>query len=179
MNPTSTLMPEQQNFADSVAQYLPYLNRFVRNITARHQIAEDLVQQTVLKALTHADQFRSESTLKTWLTSIAINEFRQACRVAWRTRTVPLAPESLDKGRCQGSEFTNDDYEEKERCLFVRNAVSELPETYRSVVELCELDCVPMKEAARKLGLTLPAFKARRHRARQKLRRLLAKVSRS
>lgn len=179
MNTTPTLAGEQQHFADSVAQYLPYLNRFVAYITARDPIAEDVVQQTVLKALTHADQFRSESTLKTWLTSIAVNELRQAYRVAWRSRAVSLMAETLDVNRCQGVEFPSNIWEAKERDLLVRNAVSELPETYRSVVELCELDGVPMREAAQKLGLTLPAVKTRRHRARQKLRRLLAKLNRS
>jgi RNA polymerase sigma-70 factor, ECF subfamily len=177
MNSTSTVAAKQQDFADSVAQYLPYLNRFVANITARDQIAEDVVQQTVLKALTHADQFRSESTLKTWLTSIAVNEVRQAYRVAWRSRALPLLPEPLDRGRCQRPEFSNNNYEENERGFFVRNAVSQLPEMYRTVVELCDLQCVPMREAARKLGLTLSALKSRRHRARTKLRRLVRNLN--
>ena len=177
MNPISTLMTVRQTFPDRVAQYLPYLNRVVGNLTRGDQIAEDVVQQTVLKALTHADQFRSESTLKTWLTSIAVNELRQAYRVAWRSRAVPLTPETLD--RCQRLEFPNNTYEARERELLVRSAVSRLPKMYRSVVELCDLQCVPMKEAAVKLGLALPAVKARRHRARQKLRHLVAKLSRS
>jgi RNA polymerase sigma-70 factor (ECF subfamily) len=174
MNSTSTLAAEQQNFAHSVAQYLPYLNRFVGNLTRRDQMAEDIVQQTVLKALMHSEQFRFESTLKTWLTSIALREVYQAYRVVSRSRAVPLTPETLDVDRCQRLEFPNNSYEARERELLIRSAVSRLPKMYRSVVELCDLQCVPMKKAALKLGLTLPAVKARRHRARQKLRRLLA-----
>jgi DNA-directed RNA polymerase specialized sigma24 family protein len=80
MNPT--LMTDQQTLTARVAQYLPYLDRFVGYLTRRDQMAEDIVQQTVLQALMHADQFRFESSLKAWLTSIATNEVRQAYRVA-------------------------------------------------------------------------------------------------
>ena len=173
MNPIFTTV-KQRNFADCVALHLPFLNRVVHRLMRGDEMAKDVVQQTVLKALMHADQFRFESTLKTWLVSIAVNEIYQAYRLASHRRTVPLLPEAFNLDRCQCLEFTNNSYEAKERDLLVRKAVSQLPQTYRSVVELCDLQCISMKEAARKLGLTLPAVKSRRHRARQKLRRLLA-----
>ena len=179
MNFTSAVTAEQQNVADCVGLHLPFLKRVVRRLMRGDQMAEDVVQQTVLKALMHADQFRFESTLKTWLLSIAVNEVYQAYRLASRRRTVPLMPDALNLDRCQCLEFTNDGYEAKERDLLVRNAVSQLPQMYRSVVELCDLQCVSMKEAARKLGLTVPAIKARRHRARQKLQPLVVKLNRS
>jgi RNA polymerase sigma-70 factor (ECF subfamily) len=170
---------EQQTFADSVAQHLPFLNRFVRKLTRDDQIAEDMVQQTVLKALTNAHQFRFESALKTWLVSIAINEVHQAFRCVSRRRAVPLTTETPDVGRCQRLEFPDNIYEAEERDFLVREAVAQLPQIYRSVVELCDVQRVPMSEAARKLGLTLPAVKSRRHRARQKLRPLVEKLNRT
>lgn len=176
MNPISAVIAEQQTFDDCVAQYLPYLNRFVGNLTGRAQMVEDIVQQTILKALLHADQFRFKSSVKTWLTSIAVNEIRQAYRCASRSRTVPLIMEAHDVNRSQSIELPHNLYDAKERDVLVRNAVSQLPEMYRSVVELCELQAIPMNEAAVKLGLTLPAIKTRRHRARQKLRRLVVKL---
>jgi RNA polymerase sigma-70 factor (ECF subfamily) len=159
--------------ANAVAQHLPYLTRIVRKVVRGDQMAEDIVQETVLKALTNADQFRFESALKTWLTCIAINEARQAYRCAWHRRSVPLITENFDLDRTQLIHSPNNDYEAKEREALIRNAVSRLPQTYRSVVELCDLQQVPMSDAASKLGLTLPAVKARRHRARQKLLRIL------
>lgn len=178
MNPISTTV-EQQNFADCVALHLPFLNRVVHRLMHGDEMAQDVVQQTVLKALMHADQFRFESTLKTWLVSIAVNEVYQAYRLASHRRTVPLMPEAFNLDRCECLEFTNNSYEAKERDLLVRNAVSQLPQTYRCVVELCDLQCIPMKEAAQKLGLTLSAIKTRRHRARQKLQRIVVKLKRS
>jgi RNA polymerase sigma-70 factor, ECF subfamily len=169
-------MAEQQNFGERVAQHLSYLNRFVGSLTRGDQMTEDIVQQTILKALTHADQFRFQSTLKTWLTSIAINEVSQAYRRAWRSRALLLTTENLGLDRRQPVELPNNRYEAEERALLIRNAVSQLPEVYRSVVELCELQCLSMKEAARKLRLTVPAVKARRNRARQKLRPLVEEL---
>ena len=171
-----SITAEQQNFADSVALHLPFLNRVVRRLMRGDEGAEDVVQQTVLKALMHVDQFRFEATLKTWLTSIAVHEVYQVYRFVGRRRAVPLTAETLDVDRLQRLEFAKDVYEAKEQELLVRSAVSRLPDMYRSVVELCDLQCIPINEAALKLGLTLPAIKSRRHRARQKLRRLVANL---
>jgi RNA polymerase sigma-70 factor, ECF subfamily len=162
-------MPNQLNIADCVAQHLPFLNRSIRGIMHGNEAAEDVVQQTVLKALINADQFRFESALKTWLDSIAINEVRQAYRCRWHRCTVPLITEDVDLDRSWPLELPINHYEEKERDILVRNAVSRLPRTYRVVVELCDFQQLSLTEAARKLGLTLSAVKSRRHRARQKL----------
>jgi RNA polymerase sigma-70 factor, ECF subfamily len=169
-------MPQQHNFANNVAQHIPFLTRVVRNLVRGDSMTEDIVQQTALKALMNADQFRSESTLKTWLVSIAINEVRQAFRSQWRRRAVPFISEASGFDRCQRVEPPNTHYEAQERDVLVRRAVSRLPKMYRTVVELCDLQLVPLNEVARKLGLTLPAAKSRRHRARQKLRPLVEKL---
>jgi RNA polymerase sigma-70 factor (ECF subfamily) len=169
-------MAEQQNFADSVAQHLPYLNRMVSGMTRGDQMTEDIVQQTILKALIHADQFRFESALKTWLGSIAINEVHQLYRSKSRTHVVQLITETLDVNGFHPVELPKDTYEGKERDVLVRHAVSRLPESYRSVVELCDFQHVPLNEVARKLGLTVSAVKTRRRRARLKLRPLVANL---
>ena len=83
-------MPGTENFADSVSRHLPYLNRIIRRMTRSDPMAEDIVQQTMVKALVHADTFLFKSSVKTWLTSIAMNEVRQAYRCKSRTRSVPL-----------------------------------------------------------------------------------------
>jgi RNA polymerase sigma-70 factor, ECF subfamily len=162
-------MLKQPNFANCVAQHLPFLTRFVHTVMHGDQSVEDVVQQTVLKALTKADQFRFESGLKTWLVSIAINESRQTYRCGWRRRIVPLMTERVDSIRSHQVECSSNNYQVKEREALVRKPVSRLPQAYRCVIELCDLQQLPMSEAARQLGLTLSAIKSRRHRARQKL----------
>ena len=170
-------MPEQENFADSVARHLPFLTRVIRRLVHSDYMLEDLVQQTALKALSNAHQFRFESTLKTWLTSIAINEVYQQYRCAWHRRAVSLTPEMLATDLSGPVDVPHTSYEVNQRALAVRDAVSRLPKGYRRVVELCDFQCLSLAEAARRLGLTLSAVKSRRHRARQKLLRLVGNFS--
>ena len=139
-------------------------------------MAEDIVQQTMLKALVHADQFGFRSTMKTWLISIALNELRQVYRCKRRARLVPLATEILESDQSPQVESPSANYETREREALIRRAVSHLPESYRHVVELCDLQRLPLQEAAARLRLTLAAVKTRRQRARQKLRPFIIKL---
>jgi RNA polymerase sigma factor (sigma-70 family) len=73
-------------------------------------------------------------------------------------------------------EYLDDAYEAKERDILVRRAISRLSHTYRVVVELCDLQDMSLREAAARLGLTLPAVKTRRVRARRQLKLLTANL---
>lgn len=170
------LQPGQATFANSVAQHLPYLKRVVGRLTGHDPATDDIVQQTILKALLHADRFRFESTLKTWLTSIAKNELRQFYRCKWRMRAVPLMTESCERDLSLHTDCPSPDCEVRERDAFVRQAVSRLPEQYRSVVDLCDLQGFSLEEAAARLNLTTPAAKTRLRRARKKLQPFVAKL---
>ena len=98
----------------------------------------------------------------------------QVYRCKWRARFVPLMTENLEGDRSPIVESPNAGYQARELEVLLRQAVSRLPEPYRRVVELCDLQCLPLKEAASRLRLTIPAIKSRRHRARRKLRPLVA-----
>jgi len=167
-------MSRQESFADCVVEHLPFLNRMVRALTRNDSISEDIVQQTMLKALVHADQFRFDATLKTWLGSIAMNEVRQVYRCKWWTHPVPLTTEKVEGDRSPLVQSPNAGYQAREREVLLRQAVSRLPEPYRCVVELCDLQCLPLKEAASRVRLTLSAIKTRRRRARKKLSPLVS-----
>jgi RNA polymerase sigma-70 factor (ECF subfamily) len=169
-------MNGQEKVADSITQHLPYLHRMVRGLTRGDPMAEDIVQQTILKALVHTDQFRLESTLKTWLTSITMNEVRQVYRCKWRMRSVPLMTENGEGEQSPLIESPHAGYQAREREVLIRQAVSRLPEPYRCVVELCDLQCLPLQESAAQLRLTLAAVKTRRHRARKMLRALCCQL---
>jgi RNA polymerase sigma-70 factor, ECF subfamily len=167
---------KQGTLADRIVQHLPYLKRMVRGLTRNDPIADDIVQETILKALAHADQFRFESTLKTWLTSIAMNEVRQLYRSKWRMCSVPLIAEDLESEPSPQVDSPRPSYQATQLDGLIRQAVSRLPESYRSVVELCDLQRLPLQEAAARLRLTVAAVKTRRKRARKKLRPFLAKL---
>lgn len=133
-------------------------------------MAEDVVQQTVLKALLHAREFRFEASIRNWLVAIAVNEVRGVYRSGWHSRSVPLTAESVDKRRWA---HPGETYEVEQRNSLVRDAVSRLPEGYRSVIELCDLGYLSARDAAPMLGLTVAAVKIRHHRGRRRLERIL------
>lgn len=166
-------MHNQTNITESLGQHIAFLRRVVCRVMHGHEMTDDIVQQTMLRAAMNLHKFRFESSLKTWLASIAINEARQAYRCPWRNRNIPLSAEDINLTSFQASGSSNDTYQTKERDTLVRAAVSRLPQLYRCVVELCDLQQLSMREAAQQLGLTIPALKSRRHRARQKLMPLL------
>jgi RNA polymerase sigma-70 factor (ECF subfamily) len=170
------LVPSKERVADCIAQHLPFVNRMVRSLMRNDPMTEDIVQQTMLKALVHADRFRCESTLKTWLGSIAINEVRQLYRCKWRTRAVPMITENLKDDRSLKAESPSPSYQAREREALIRRAVSRLPEPYRCVVELCDLQSLSLNEAADRLHLNMPAVKSRRQRARRKLLPFVVKL---
>jgi RNA polymerase sigma-70 factor (ECF subfamily) len=165
----------KEEFANALGEHLPFLNRLVRGLTRGDPAAEDIVQQTMLKALIHSDQFRFQSTLKTWLVSIARNETFQAYKRTQRARLVPLVPESLQGERLPALQHSDSGAETRERETAVRLAVARLPQTYRCVIELHDLEEVPLKEVAIRLRLTLAAVKSRHHRGKEQLRPLLQK----
>jgi RNA polymerase sigma-70 factor (ECF subfamily) len=169
-------MRNEERFADCVVQHLPYLRRMVRCLTRDDAMTDDIVQETILKALAHADEFRFESTLKTWLTSIAKNELRQVYRCKWRTHSVQLMAADLENKQLPQVDSTCPSYQAAERVSLIRQAVSRLPESYRCVVELCDLQRVSLQDAAARLRLTVAAVKTRRRRARKKLRVFVARL---
>jgi RNA polymerase sigma factor (sigma-70 family) len=95
-------MGKEERFADCVVQHLPYLRRLVRCQTRDDAMTDDIVQETMLKALVHADEFRFESTVKIWLISIAKNELRQLYRCKWRTCSVQLMTGDLERTIASG-----------------------------------------------------------------------------
>jgi RNA polymerase sigma factor (sigma-70 family) len=87
-----------------------------------------------------------------------------------------LLTETLDVDRYRLLCTPKDTYEAEERRVVIREAVSRLPGIYHSVVELCDFEHLSVNEAANRLGLSSQAVKSRRHRARQILRPLVAKL---
>jgi len=139
--------------------------------------ARDLTQDVFLKAFENIGRFQGRSKFSTWLTSIAINTGTELLRQR-------KPSESLDQGE-EGEEFRPrqiqswaDDPEQvlaaSQRSQLVREGVLRLPEKYRVVVLLRDINQLSTEEAAAALGLSVPALKARLLRGRLMLRESLA-----
>ena len=132
-------------------------------------LAEDAVQETFLKAYRKLDQFQGNSSIKTWLSSIAINCCRDMCRVGWfrhvdRSISVNQLPVR--------SEDAIPEYDA------VTIEVMRLPIRLREVVLLYYFEDMSTTEIAETLRISQQAVSNRLQRARIKLRKALSDVER-
>jgi RNA polymerase sigma-70 factor (ECF subfamily) len=157
------------------------LYRVARAVLKNDGEAEDVVQETYVRAFTGLASFRGEAAFSTWLTRIAINE--ALGRARRRRPTVGL--ESLDtEPERQGaslimfpssSAFPSPDAELARRQVraLLEDAIAELPEAFRLVFVLRDVEEMSIEEAADLLGTKPETIKTRLHRARRLLRKAL------
>ena len=143
--------------------------------------AEEIAQEAVLKAFKNIGRFRGESKFSTWLIQITINEARMKIRKG-RAHLY----ESIDEGqRNDDGEFMPKDFadwreipsaalETKQLREAIRRALDELPEKYRSVFMLRDVQQMSIQETAEALGISEANVKTRLLRARLRMRESLA-----
>jgi len=152
------------------------LYRMARGILRNDSEAEDVVQETYVRAFTHLDSFRGESSFATWLARIAMNEAmgrlrRQRPSVEWTT----LEPGALEaqiipfphSGPAEDPEKT---MAQREIQQVVEQAIDELPEAFRIVFITRVMEGMNVEETAEILDLKPETVKTRLHRARALLR---------
>jgi RNA polymerase sigma-70 factor (ECF subfamily) len=156
---------------------LAVARRFLRN----EDDARDAVQDAFLSAFRALDRFEGDALLSTWLHRITIN----ACLMKLRTRRRrpeasidDLLPGFLEDGRlaaASGSwqERADSILESKESRRLVSEAIDQLPDIFRTVLILRDIEGFDTEQTAEALELTVPAVKTRLHRARQALKGLL------
>lgn len=143
--------------------------------------AEDVVQEAFLQAFKNIDRFEGNAKLTTWLHRITVNAALMKLRKKKRTHEVAiedLLPKYMDDGHrpdiVGAWEETPDDLAElRESRSVVRQAIDRLPENYRNVLILRDIEQLDTAETATAMGLSVNATKTRLHRARQALRELL------
>jgi RNA polymerase sigma-70 factor, ECF subfamily len=155
------------------------LYRVARSIMHDDSEAEDVVQEAYVLAFSNLAKFRSESSLATWLTRITLNE--ALGRLRRRRPTVDLSSLDLPNG-AQVIPFptmpSNEDPERNAaqreiRCIIER-AIDELPEIFRVVFVMRDVEDMSIDETAAFLGLRPETVKTRLHRARKLLRQALS-----
>jgi len=159
-------------FADIVAAHQARVARLAWRLLGWSHDIEDVVQDVFVAALEHLPGFRGDSSLATWLTTIAVNK----CRSARRRRILRQGFLSLAAGRSRRHEGRAADSAamRRERHDQVRRAVRRLPGRLREVVVLRYLEEMSIEQVAEILSLSPGAVGMRLHRAR---RRLAAELS--
>jgi RNA polymerase sigma-70 factor (ECF subfamily) len=154
-------------FGAQVAAELPGLYRYARSITDDEAEAQDLVGDTVVRALERAAQYRSEASLRTWLHQIlyhiAVDRARRHSHelsvddveAQWRDDTYSVDAEDV--------------LERAESAAELRDALVHVPHHYRNAVVLHDAEGFPTSEVAAVLGISLAAAKQRIRRGRMML----------
>jgi RNA polymerase sigma-70 factor, ECF subfamily len=170
---------DEAAFAQLVREQTPALLRVTSRLLRSDDEARDAVQDAFVAAFRALPRFRAESRLGTWIYRIAVNAALARLRARASVEEVSLdewLPRFVDDGhQAQPSEPWPADAgaERREVRERVRAAIDRLPESYRTVVLLRDIEELTTDEAAQALGISTGALKVRLHRARQALRALL------
>ena len=139
--------------------------RVARAVVKDESDVEDVMQQAYINAFTHLDQFEDRAQFSTWLTRIALNE-----AFGRRKKIRPGNEELMDTHKSPLADPERQAYaQELNRVL--EDAVDALPESYRTVFMLRDIEGLSTSQTAKGLGLGDEAVKTRLHRARAMVRR--------
>jgi RNA polymerase sigma-70 factor, ECF subfamily len=160
-----TLAGQSECFTLLMDRHLAAVRRRIRSMVGSAADLDDLLQEVLLKVWLHLSTFRSESSFRTWMTRVAINEALQAHRR--EQSRPPLSQELRDLDTFASPvESPYRSLARTEVIHSVRNAVMKLPEKYRQVLILRDLDQLNTLETAQSLQASIPAVKTRLLRAR-------------
>jgi RNA polymerase sigma-70 factor, ECF subfamily len=168
-------------FTDLVTHYDRRVFRMAKQITQNDEDAEDVLQETFLKAYSHLDDFHGNSKFYTWLVRIAVNEALMKLRKRRSDKTVPL-DEPIDTGEdvvareiAVWEENPEDTFSRDEIGKILDDAVQSLKPAYRTVFILRDIEEMSIEETAEALNLSISAVKSRLLRARLQLREKLTR----
>jgi RNA polymerase sigma-70 factor, ECF subfamily len=155
-------------------RYNQRLFRIVRSVVRDDAEAEDVLQHAWVRAYEHLDQFAGRATFATWVTKIAFYEALARTRKKKRLVSIDARNgDSMSEG--EYADVKTLDPEQRvigaELKQAVESAVDQLPDTYRSVFVLREVEQLSTAETAECLSLSKEAVKTRLHRSRAMLRR--------
>jgi len=168
-------------FAELVRRYEGKIFRLAQHITQNREDAEDVLQETFMKAYEHLDQFKGDSKFYTWIVRIAVNQALMKLRRRKTDRSVSL-DEQIDTGEdtivreiAAWDEDPEQQFSREELGSILDRAIQSLDPPYRSVFVLRDIDELSTEETAEALGLSVPAVKSRLLRARLQLREKLTR----
>jgi RNA polymerase sigma-70 factor (ECF subfamily) len=170
-------------FAVLMRRYNRRLYRTARAILKDDAAAEDAVQEGYLAAWRHVGAFRGDAAIGTWLTRVVVNQALQALRSKRREQVVVLfdEPSALPEGSDDAviespgaAEMPEDAMERAEMRRLIERKIDALPEAYRTVFVLREVEDMTVDETAGALGIPAATVRSRLFRAKARLRASLA-----
>jgi RNA polymerase sigma-70 factor (ECF subfamily) len=163
------LAGQSECFAVLADRHLPQVRRRIGSLVMNSTDVDDVVQEVLVKVWLHLASFRAESSFRTWMTRIAIHEVLLSYRRGRRSR--------LSRTIGPFDSFASPDPSphqslvQEEVALAVRKAVAGLPNKYKRVLVLRDLEQFSIEEIAQRMEATIATVKTRLFRARRMLQR--------
>ncbi len=172
-------------FEEIVERYSSKVMRLALKMARNREDAQDILQDTFVSIYKNIGNFRGESALSSWIFRIAAN----FALMKIRSKKYDSVSDSLDENPnmdiqklAEHSHSENDWSDQAEKILLrkelrekINKAIEKLPEEFRIVFLLKDVDGLSNEEIAESLNLTIPAVKSRLHRARLFLRKEISK----
>ncbi|SPE39426.1 RNA polymerase sigma factor [Candidatus Sulfopaludibacter sp. SbA3] len=172
---------ETRAFGELVRRYESKIFRLAQHITQNREDAEDVLQETFMKAYEHLDQFQGNSKFYTWIVRIAVNQALMKLRRRKNDKSVSI-DETIDTGEdtivreiAAWEENPEQKFSREELGEVLDTAIQSLEPLYRSVFVLRDIEELSTEETAETLNLSVPAVKSRLLRARLQLREKLTR----
>jgi len=163
MAPTRTAKPDEPDtFKSELLELVPYLRAFARSLSGRHEGADDLAQEALVKAWQSRDSFLPGTNLKAWLFTILRNQFYSERRRAWRQ--VPW-----DAENAEALPGTSEDQGWAAELSDIARALQALPAEQREALILVGAGGFAYEEAAKISNCAVGTVKSRVARARRAL----------
>ncbi|MEX1000229.1 MAG: sigma-70 family RNA polymerase sigma factor [Thermodesulfobacteriota bacterium] len=178
---------EESSYIFLMRKYGSRLNAIAKRYTKSDEDAKDCVQQTYIKVFSNIDKFEKRSSLWTWMRTIIINISIQTIQLKHRSQEIPISdllPDIDSEGlRHEPNWNFNEPVDSiilrKENIEIIRKAIDTLPQDYRLVLLLRDIEGYSTEEVADIFEISIGASKTRLHRARSALKKLLEPLMRS
>ena len=168
----SVLNGDREKFALFVDKYQGPVYNLVYRLTGSVHDAEDLAQETFIKAFRSLKSFREESRFSTWLYRIAYNHCISVIRK--NVRVIDLVDEWEQAGEESPELSALEQLGAKDRSAYLKTAIEAIPETDAVMVNLFYYDELSLEEIAEITGLSSGNIRIRLHRSRKKLYAVLS-----
>ena len=171
---------DERAFEEIVNRYADKIYRLAFKITRDYYSAEEILQEVFLTLINKIDTFRGESKFSSWLYRVTANAAYMHLRAQKKYENdvsledyVPYDENGTLMGRIKAKDWIDRPDKallSEEAMEIIEKAVNELPEPYRVVFHLRDVEGFSNQEVSEVLGLSVPALKSRLHRARLYLR---------
>jgi RNA polymerase sigma-70 factor (ECF subfamily) len=166
-------------------EYAPRIYNLARRMLGNDADAEDVTQDVLLQVVRKLDTFRGESQIATWLHRVTVNaalahRAKRATRHKYESGDLGEAIDGRSDDAAMGGPVKRWNVPPDEPILaaeqaeLIEQAINRLPEPFRDVYVLADVEGLPNNEIAEMLELSVPAVKSRLHRARLRMRDALA-----